>query len=292
MLLLLAAAPARATCPEGSGINVTATPMAAARAVFSQAATPSFSSLAPVGTDLVISELRVDGDGREFIEIYNPTSQTIQLDDYYLSDYASEDGIGQRHGYWEVVTGAGFQVNNVTDFVARFPPHVRISAGQALTVATGASTQTPVRDFLEVRPDFEILDTSNVTDMLLLGGTPNGALTRGLLFDNAEFVMLFKWDGACDLVCDVDYQTWGRLANGNTRADKTGVSVDGPDGDSTPTAYLPDVAATQQELTDPPAPNPVVRTAILAGTPGGNGCMVSAVPVKAATWSGIKALFR
>lgn len=292
VLGLLVAAPVHALCTDPGGMNQTSEPMASTRGTLATAPTPGSCSLGLLGGDLLISEIKVTEDRREFIEIYNPTNATISLDDYYITDYASEDGVGTRHGYWEIVTGSAFHVDNPTDFVAGFWPGLKIFAGGTLVIATGASTSTPPGGFLGGGADFMILRVSNNTPMRLVGGTPNGTLTGGLLFDNAEFVMLFKWDGACDLVCDVDYVSWGPLSNGNSRADKTSVLIDGLDGDTTPSAYLPDISANQQELTGAGPTGSIIRTSIGPEQSGGNGCLAAAVPVRAVTWGSLKTMFR
>lgn len=291
LLILLAAGSARALCPNGGGANQTSEPMAATRSPLANPPSPGSVSAALVADDLLISEVKGTETRREFIEIYNPTSKVISLDEYYLTDYASEDGIGTRHGYWEVVT-AGFQVDNVADFVVKFPLGASLAPGQALVVATGASVNTPPGPFLQGHADYEILDVSSVANMQLVGGTPNGSLQEGLLFDNAEFVMLFKWDGGCDLVCDVDYFAWGAQANGNCRVDKTGIVLDGPDADQAPGAYLADITATQQERTAAASTSSDVRISVGLQQAGGNGCVNDAVPVKVVTWGGLKALYR
>ena len=105
LLILLAAGSARALCPNGGGANQTSEPMAATRSPLANPPSPGSVSAALVADDLLISEVKGTETRREFIEIYNPTSKVISLDEYYLTDYASEDGIGTRHGYWDVVTG-------------------------------------------------------------------------------------------------------------------------------------------------------------------------------------------
>ena len=60
-----------------------------------------------------------------------------------------------------------------------------------------------------------------------------------------EKIALFTWDGASDLVQDVDIvQVEGIIAAGKT--DKTGISIDGPDADTAPSTYQADTPAAQQ----------------------------------------------
>ena len=46
---------------------------------------------------------------------------------------------------------------------------------------------------------------------------------------SGEVVILYTWDGASDLVQDIDYAVWGDKVEG---VDKSGVGVDGPDADA------------------------------------------------------------
>ncbi len=65
-----------------------------------------------------------------------------------------------------------------------------------------------------------------------------------------EVVVLFFWDGASDLVQDVDIVQWsdsGPVFN-TVSPNKTGVSVDGPDAGAIASTYLPDTAPQGQEL--------------------------------------------
>jgi hypothetical protein len=85
-------------------------------------------------------------------------------------------------------------------------------------------------------------------------------------------VVIFFWDGATDLVTDLDYVVWGDKAEA---VDKTGVTRTGPGGGSGST-YLPDTPITNQDALAPGGqPNGVfVRVDESEGTQirtGGNG---------------------
>ena len=57
------------------------------------------------------------------------------------------------------------------------------------------------------------------------------------LTNSGENAVLFFWDGASDLVSDVDMINIGTPSSSNDVAAKTGVSVDGPDADTTASMY-------------------------------------------------------
>ena len=89
-------------------------------------------------------------------------------------------------------------------------------------------------------PDYELFEDGipdGVPDMLeALPGSIGG---QGGLTNGGEVAILYTWDGLADLVQDLDYTMWGDTAEA---VDKTGISIDGPDGDVIPSSYLADTA--------------------------------------------------
>ena len=75
-----------------------------------------------------------------------------------------------------------------------------------------------------------------------LPGSING---QGGLTNSGEVVILYTWDGASDLVQDIDYAVWGDKAEA---VDKTSVEIDGPDGDGDRSFYLSDTAIADQDV--------------------------------------------
>jgi len=187
---------------------------------------------------LLLTEAVLTPTADEFIEIYNPTGAPVDLTNYYLSD--DED-----YALLPGAFGAGPPPNiGSSDFIAQFPPGAVIAAGQVAVIAfDGAGFIT---DF-GFAADYEIRMTDPGTpDMLqTMVGTSAGLTNSG------ENACLFFWDGATDLVSDVDMVNLGTPSSTNDIGDKTGLSVDGPDADTTPSTYLPDAHTMPQQLTDP-----------------------------------------
>ncbi len=75
---------------------------------------------------------------------------------------------------------------------------------------------------------------------------PGSINNQGGLTNGGEVVVLYHWDGATDLVQDLDYAVWGDKVEA---VDKTGVAIDGPDPDSTTTTYFNDTAIASQDVT-------------------------------------------
>ncbi len=193
-----------------------------------------FPLRSPAQSHLLITEFAISPTAGEFVEIYNPGPAAVDLSNYYLSD----EVFNNNNNYINVVKG-GFTAFS-SDFMVKFPAGASIAPKQFLTVAfSGAGFKTSYG-----KPaDFEIKgDDANTADMTAVSVGPNAGLSN-----DGEVLILFHWDGQSDLVQDVDYVVWGDKAEA---IDKTGVSIDGPDADTTPSTYQPDTPVAQQFVVD------------------------------------------
>jgi len=192
---------------------------------------------------LLLTEVVVTPTEGEFIEIHNPNAFAVDLSNVYLSD-ATFTGIPSTF-YYNLPTGMNVGGGAFSDFTARFPDGATIAAGEFQTVALAGSD-----DFFAeygVDPDYELYEDGASADAIpdmreAFAGSIND---QGGLSNGGEVVILFFWDGATDLVTDLDYALWG---DGAEAVDKTGVSIDGPDGDMTATAYQDDTATGSQDV--------------------------------------------
>jgi hypothetical protein len=205
---------------------------------------------------LLLSEVALSPSDGEFVELYNPTGGTISLGNYYLAD-------NNTYATLPMGTSAPDQ----GDFIVRFPAGATIAPGQTVVVAmTGAGFFTTYLTAAQ----FEVVGTSpNVPDMVQvrMPGTP--ALTNA-----GEGIVLFYWDGATDLVRDVDMVNAGLPVLANRIAGKTGLLVDGPDADAIASAYLADAVTLPLQPSAPGAGLSTKRVALEAGQEtqaGGNG---------------------
>jgi len=177
---------------------------------------------------LLITEIQTVPTDSSFIEIYNPTLNSIALDNVYLADHNT---------YYQIVEN--IFTNNSQDFLVQFPNSSSIPAKTAIIVAlNGAAYESRFGS----APDYEILATSaNAPDMT---GHFIGASAQ---FNTHEMMVLFQWDGSSDLIQDIDYIAWGAFTT--TFVDKSGISIDGPDAGSDSSQYLSDTpVASQDEL--------------------------------------------
>lgn len=234
-----------------------------ARAAWAFVASVAFSAYGFVGgaraaDHLLLAEIAVTPTDAEFIEIFNPTAQTVDLTDYYISDYVLASN--PLNNYWRMVDG-GLVPDPAfpNDFLARFPSGSIIQPGESVVVALhddavftrfwSSGATIPV-------PDFELIQdgsSDGVRGMIDPGPELVGAnyiQNEAGLSNAREVVVLFHWDGESDLVQDVDIVQWsdaGPVFN-TVSPNKSGVSVDGPDADANPSSYFADTAPQGQEL--------------------------------------------
>jgi len=178
---------------------------------------------------LLLTEVCVQGSDHEFIEIYNPTDETVELDNYYVTD-----AVYNTQGYWLLPAGnpssGTIGGGTFTDFQARFPAGATIEPGEALTLSLAGSDK--FQTVWGVSPDFEIREDGASQDAIpnmrevfpgSLQGDETGAWAT--LTNTAEIVVLYYWNGSSNLVTDIDMFMWG--SSTSARVDKTGVSVNG-----------------------------------------------------------------
>jgi predicted extracellular nuclease len=196
----------------------------------------------PSAPEILLTEIVVTPTSGEFVEIYNPTGSAIDLTNVYITDAIFSPG---SDFYYNIVTGADAGGGGFGDFHARFPSGAAIPSGSYQTIAIAGSD-----DFFDeygINPDYELYEDGAVADSIpdMLEALPGSINDQGGLTNGGEVVILYFWDGATDLVTDLDYALWG---DKDEAVDKTGVSTDGPDGDTDTSAYLNDTSIASQDV--------------------------------------------
>ncbi len=188
---------------------------------------------------LLITEFAVTPTSGEFIEIYNPTADSIDLTNYYITDATFANG---GTFYYQIVEGGGGG-GSFGDFHAQFPAGAKIGPGEYQSIALNGSAN--FMGEYGVEPTYELYEDDAAPDAIpdMLEATPGSINGQGGLSNSGEFVVLYYWDGASDLVKDVDYVVWGDKAEA---VDKTGVSIDGPDAGTDSSTYLADTSIADQ----------------------------------------------
>jgi predicted extracellular nuclease len=225
----------------------------------------------PTADRLLLTELVVTPTAGEYVEIHNPNAFPVDLSDYYLTDATFAPG---GVFYYNVVTGANAGGGGFSDFHARFPDGATIGAGEFQTVALAGSAAFTAT--YGSAPTYELYEDDPAPDAVpdLREALPGSISGQGGLTNSGEVAVLYFWDGASDLVTDVDYVLWG---DKDEAVDKTGVLIDGPDAGADDSAYLPDTPVSLQDVVLPgahPSGAAFVRIDFAEGAElgsGGNG---------------------
>ncbi|MDB4962763.1 MAG: uncharacterized protein JWP01_2762 [Myxococcales bacterium] len=202
---------------------------------------------------LLLTEVVLAPSAGEFIEIANPGSSPVDLSSYYLTDAG---------GYFRLPGGP--PTLEAGDFIVRFPATAMIPAKGVITIAldTAASFTTAYG----AAPTYSL--ASGTMTMVVTNGV--ASLTNG-----GELIALVRWDGTSDLVRDVDIVIAGAPTVANGLVDKSGITLDGPDSDTTATAYKTDARTVAAQATAPASGRSTKRTALETGyetqTGAGNG---------------------
>ncbi len=184
------------------------------------------------GAHVLLTEVKTGPDTLEFIEIYNPTCVVVDLSDYYLSD----DPAYSLLPSWGDPTPDLGEV----DAVVRFPEGSVLAPRQVAVIArSGTAFETGFGS----PPDYALTTPGGAAEMLFVAQGDQANMT---ISADGEPVTLFQWDGASDLVRDVDMVVAGEApVAGHQVVPKQVLSpdgVDGPDGDETSSQYQDDEA--------------------------------------------------
>jgi hypothetical protein len=215
---------------------------------------------------LLITEISVDPDELEFVEIYNPNSYTVTLSDYYLTDSIHYSDFGSQL-YWQIAAGTPTQDSvgggNYNDFTARFPDGYGIEAGQTIVISIQGSDG--FQAFFGFLPDLELYEDGQEADEVpdfrpvfinpgddVAGnsiytanreagsdGRPRGIPELEEYF--GEPVILYHYAQGDDFVTDIDFVMWRHTVGSlyPTTFDKSGIPI----GNHT---YLPETSVDDQ----------------------------------------------
>ncbi|MCK9995564.1 MAG: lamin tail domain-containing protein [Candidatus Krumholzibacteria bacterium] len=235
------------------------------------------SAFAATADHLIISEVVVQTatGSSPFIEIENPTGSPIPMDNVYLTNGAAAPATYYYNIALLDPASANPGGGTAGGFHARFPAGFVLPASGSIAIALNGSAE-----YLAAygnNPDFELFEDGaepdGVPEMLeayqeSINAGLGGAGNAPALSATAASLILYSWDGATDLVQDLDYVMWG--ADNNVRIDKTGISIGGG-------SYKADTAVASQEAaaaTGPVAGSSLRRINTDEGTEtltGGNG---------------------
>ena len=233
------------------------------------------SSTTSTTIDLMISEIVNLGPlgiaAAEFVEIYNRGAAPVSLDEAYLSDNAL---------YYLLGIDPPLPTTN-SDFVVRFPAGATIAAGEYQTISIGGIG--PFQMAYGVCPTYTLTagDALCPTTQSMRSSDQGLYVANAALTNAREPVVLFLWDGASDLVGDVDYVYWGTMDFGGDSSGvfKGGVTV----GSSTYNAETP--LASQSSAPNHVASGSIHRCDLAQSTEGTGGNGVNGTDVTSETWA-------
>lgn len=252
----------------------------------------------------IVTGLASGSTSSEYIELFNATGKSIDLTNYYLTDFT--EAVTQNKYYWKLPTGADFlnSTRTPSDFIVRFPAGATLAPGKVITVAIDGGGY---KAFHGKDADYRMRNGSNAAttavQMLTWNGqtgaasafvsapVPTGAGLTGssnVRTEGGEALFFIYWDGVSDLVKDVDIVYWGSGSAENTVINKspnqrtTGGGPSAPevkvdsvfDTDTTESVYLVETADNKQADLRAPMGLSITRFDFLEGNEkktNGNG---------------------
>ena len=183
-------------------------------------------------THLLITEVALAPTDEEFIEIFNPGDDPVDLSNYYLSDVRVYSALPGAFGG---TTGPPQIDVAQADFIAQFPAGATISAGEVQVIAMKFDT------FSIGTANYGVTGAGQTAEQMRDPSTIQLIANAPTLTNGGEGIVLFTWDGVSDLVKDVDMVHAGTPDAGNQFIAKSGALVDGPDANPGPSAYRTDL---------------------------------------------------
>lgn len=172
------------------------------------------SILANTADHLIFSKICIAPNEAQFVEIYNPTENSINLNEpgdgaYYLTDGTNSNS---SKYYYNITTGDNYWSESASDFFIQFPENTIIEAGSYLIISM--HDDVIYNSYYNSNPDTSL-------EAIAGGDDTYYELSALSILSPAESLILFKWDGVSNTVQDVDYFLWG---NNSFAIDKTGIS--------------------------------------------------------------------
>jgi len=146
------------------------------------------------------------------ISIKNPTSESISLNNYYISD---------NPNYYKIQTENDLSPGHlINDFLVKFPESSYIAAGDSILISIQSN-------YIDYYGENFVVDFTLRDDMIETEPGSVGLSSNGRLDDAQECLILFYWDGnESSPVKDVDYFLWGGISQAIDKSSVLGYSDD------------------------------------------------------------------
>ena len=162
------------------------------------------SSVCLSADQLYLSKIVVGKGGSnesEKIEIFNPTSESVDISNYYISNFSSFDLCDPNDGPCDVT---------FKEFIAGFPVGLTIEPNQSLTI--GLHDEEMFEDYYDEASD-QTLFLSNMNSCSNSGSTIGMVLVDNfdinLLKQSKGSFYLLEWDSNNSVFNEIDFLMWG-----------------------------------------------------------------------------------
>ena len=164
---------------------------------------------------IVFSRVSIQPTDAELVSIHNPTSESIDLSNYYITDASRSS---QNKFYYKINTQNDYWSGQYNDFIARFPENYSIAPNETLILSL--HNNEIFSNYYGYSADLTLFeDMRNAFDGVTTISLSSAFFNQDMLDDDSEVLILFYWDGSSELVKDVDYFIWGDTEEA---IDKTG----------------------------------------------------------------------
>ena len=160
---------------------------------------------------LLLYRVAVSPNKSEMIQIINPTSSDINLNEEGLSSYYLSDGAGPHptepefyYNLSNIQEMGNAWSQTIYDFFLEFPENTIIESGDTLTVAMHDNAS--FQDYYGFEADISL---NELYPNLYYDMNQNNGDGLDIIDEEAESLILFYWDGISNTVKDVDYFLWG-----------------------------------------------------------------------------------
>ena len=126
---------------------------------------------------IIFTQITITPDEAEVIAIHNPTDETLDLSNYYLSD--AEYSSTNSH-YYNLPTGNDYWSGFSSDFIVRFPD-IDINSGQTLMISLQDASS--FNSYYSYNPDLTLNLFKFISKVLLIFKFLNHDLGYSLIFN-------------------------------------------------------------------------------------------------------------
>ena len=172
----------------------------------------------PFSDHLIFNRITLNPTEAEFVSIYNPTGEDVNLSNYYISDNPSSISY---YNLPQDVSDGSIDSWSVTPFhfIAQFPVNTIIAPNESLVLSF--HTDEIFNSYYGNDPDLSLFeDMIDLNDTGTISCDASACLSLDIIKDSEEALILFYWDQESNVVKDVDYFLWGGDDNA---IDKTGI---------------------------------------------------------------------